>query len=163
MWGDGLGEHSAELLNQKCFFLVGGLPLLVTIGDPEADNGLFGKLATTESCPGAVRPMPKVEGSAVTGLLRGLTSDPTGLLKDCSAAHDSRGFGLVAIELILPDREWLPRIVDVLPSVSEEISERGRGITSMVSEKPTLGRIPGALPRRRGEALGDVGAAYDID
>lgn len=158
-----MGEHSAELLNQKCFFLVGGLPLFVTTGDPEADNGLFGKVAIIESCAGTARPRPNVDGSAVTGLLRGLISDPIGLLKDCSAAHDSRGFGLVATELILPDREWFPRMVDVLPSVSDEMSERGRGITSIVSEKPTLGRTPGALPRRRGEALGEVGAAYDID
>jgi hypothetical protein len=54
-------------------------------------------------------------------------------------------------------------MVEVLPSVSDDIRERGRGMTSMVSEKPTLGRTPGALPRRRGEAVNDVGAAYDID
>lgn len=103
--GVGLGELSAELLNQKCFFLVGGLPLLVTAGEPEADNGLFGRFTITASCTSPVRPRPSVEGSAVTGLLRGLMSDPIGLQKDCSAAHDSRGFGLVAIELILPVTE----------------------------------------------------------
>ena len=103
--GVGLGENSAELVNQKCFFLVGGLPLFVMAGEPEADNGLFGKLTITESWIGPVRPRPNVEGSAVTGLLRGLISDPIGLLKDCSPAQDSRGVGLVAIELMLPDKE----------------------------------------------------------
>lgn len=154
--GVGLGEPSAELLDQKCFFLVGGLPLLVTAGEPEADSGRFGKVTTPDSCIGSERPRPNVAGSAVTGLLRGLTSEPIGLLNDCSPAQERRGFGLVAMELILPEREWFPRIVEVLPSVSDDINDNGRGITSTVSEKPTLGRTPGALPRRRGDAVGDL-------
>lgn len=46
----------------------------------------------------------------------------------------------------------MPRIVELLPSVSDEIKDKGRGMTSTVSEKPTRGRTPGALSRRtRGE------------
>lgn len=42
----------------------------------------------------------------------------------------------------------------MLPSVSEEIIESGRGMTSTVSEKPTRGRVPVALARRRGDVGG---------
>jgi hypothetical protein len=48
----------------------------------------------------------------------------------------------------------VPRIVELLPSVSDEIMDNGRGMTSTVSEKPTRGRTPGALSRRsRGEEV----------
>jgi len=47
---------------------------------------------------------------------------------------------------MLPESEW-PRTVEQLPSVSEEIRERGRGcgMTSTRSAKPTRGRIPDML------------------
>ena len=51
----------------------------------------------------------------------------------------------------------MPRIVELLPSVSDEIMDNGRGMTSTVSEKPTRGRPPGALSRRRrGEEVRDL-------
>lgn len=51
----------------------------------------------------------------------------------------------------------------MLPSVSEEIIESGRGITSTVSENPTRGRVPEALARRRGEVGGVLPYRPDID
>jgi hypothetical protein len=51
----------------------------------------------------------------------------------------------------------VPRTVELLPSVSDEIKDNGRGMTSTVSEKPTRGRTPGALSRRtRGEEVVDL-------
>ena len=51
----------------------------------------------------------------------------------------------------------MPRIVELLPSVSDEIMDSGRGMTSTVSEKPTRARTPGALSRRgRGEEATDL-------
>lgn len=47
-------------------------------------------------------------------------------------------------------------MVELLPSVSDEIMDNGRGITSTVSEKPTRGRPPGALSRRRRGEVTDL-------
>ena len=48
-------------------------------------------------------------------------------------------------------------MVELLPSVSDEIIDSGRGMTSTISEKPTRGRPPGALSRRRrGEDVIDL-------
>lgn len=42
--GVGVGEGSFPCVDQKCFFLGGGLPADDTIGDPDADRGLLGML-----------------------------------------------------------------------------------------------------------------------
>ena len=53
-------------------------------------------------------------------------------------------------------------MVEVLHSVSDEIIDRGLGMTSTRSANPTRGRKPGALSLRLGEAGGDR-AISDID
>lgn len=42
--GVGVGEGSLPCVDQKCFFLGGGLPADDTMGEPVADRGLFGML-----------------------------------------------------------------------------------------------------------------------
>lgn len=150
--GVAFGELSLGGLNQKCFFLVEGLVGLVglvelvgRLGDADADTGLL----ATASSPGEILffsklAEPGVAASAVLGRRLGL---PSSLVRTKVGA-DCVGGLAAAKELILPVREWVPRIVELLPSVSDEIKDKGRGMTSTVSEKPTRGRTPGALSRR---------------
>lgn len=42
--GVGVGEGSLSWVDQKCFFLGGGLPADEIIGEPDADKGLLGIL-----------------------------------------------------------------------------------------------------------------------
>jgi hypothetical protein len=130
-----LGEVSGLLLpapNQN-LFLWAGLPELTSMPvESEAEWGRFGRPqlsnASSEKC------LLGLTASAVFGRLVGLLSSRFGEGLD-------RVGGLLRDDT-LPLREWVGRTVDVLPSVSEEIMERGRGITSTVSEKPTRGRLP---------------------
>ena len=141
-----------EFENQKCFFLVGGLPEVVTAGEPEADKGLLGRLTIDIAFSAlAEAENNRVAVSAVLGRSGGLsTSRPVGEL----TSDIVRGVGLAAIEFILPDTEW-PRMVEQLPSVSEEIKESGLGIISTRSAKPTRSRGPGMLSLRRGDDGGE--------
>lgn len=43
-FGVGVGEGSFPCVDQKCFFLGGGLPADDIIGEPDADKGLLGML-----------------------------------------------------------------------------------------------------------------------
>jgi len=144
--------------NQKYFFLFGGLPELTVPGGPEADKGRLGRLITdNDLSPEAMLPVKVDKASAVCGR----SGEP--LVDSLEELITRVGLGVgLAIELILPDSEWQPRIVELLPSVSDEIIDRGRGITSTCSENPTRGRTPGALSRRRGED-GGVLTMFDID
>ena len=47
------------------------------------------------------------------------------------------GAPALTMDVMLPVTEWPARIVDRLLDVSDEMVERGRGINSIVSEKPT--------------------------
>ena len=102
-FGVGVGDRLGEFENQKCFFLVGGLPEPVTAGEPEADNGLFGRLIIDIAFSAlAEAENSSVAVSAVRGLSGGLSiSKPVGEL----TFDMVRGVGLAAIELILPDTE----------------------------------------------------------
>lgn len=124
--------------------------MLSMAGDPEADSGRFGKVGTESdwSCEECLA-KSIVAASAVLGLCWKVLCSMDGEFK-----VDVARAGL-AIELILLFNEWPNRIVEVLPSVSEEISERGLGITSIFSANSTLGRGPVALSRCRGDAGGD--------
>lgn len=73
--------------------------------------------------------------SAVTGL-RSAGASSIGGLRDTGDSIILSGKGL-ARELMLFDSEW-PRTVELLLSVSDDIIDRGRGITSTVSEKSTV-------------------------
>lgn len=45
----------------------------------------------------------------------------------------------LTMDVMLPVTEWPARMVDRVLDVSDEIVERGRGMNSIVSEKPTRG------------------------
>lgn len=63
------------------------------------------------------------------------------------------------MDVMLPVTEWLARSVDRLLEVSDDIVDRGRGMNSTVSEKPTLGRDdPSAEEERRPPA--DAGDSW---
>lgn len=90
--------------------------------------------------------------SAVTGLRSAGTSSIGGL-RDTGDSMILSGKGL-ASELMLFDKEW-PRTVELLLSVSDEIIDSGRGMTSTVSEKSTvLDLYADIFSRRLGEAGG---------
>lgn len=102
-FGVGVGDRVGEFENQKCFFLVGGLPELVTAGDPDADKGLFGRFIIDRAFSArAGAENSNVVGSAVLGLATGLSISA---LMGEMIFGVARGVGLVAIELILPDTE----------------------------------------------------------
>ena len=64
----------------------------------------------------------------------------------------------LAIEFMLLVTEW-PRIVELLLSVSEDIIERGLGITSTMSEKSTVRDLyPAAFP-----LLGEPGGDLEVE
>lgn len=85
--------------------------------------------------------------------LRSIGRSKVGGLRDTGDSMMLSGRGL-AIELMLLDKEW-PRTVELLLSVSDEIIDSGRGMTSTVSEKSTvLGLYPDMFSRRLGEAGG---------
>ncbi len=152
------GEHSFEWLNQKCFFLLEGLvDAVARPPNPEADTGRFRGLSSSTYF------LTKLTGlglaaSAVLGRRLGLSSS----LLRTKDGIDCVGGLAAAKELTLPVNECVPRIVEVLPSVSEEIRDSGLGMTSTRSENPTRGRTPGALSRRRrGELV--IGSAAELD
>lgn len=152
--GVGVGEGSFPCVDQKCFFLGGGLPDEEIIGDPDADKGLLGILRRL-SASGRAQPEKSKAASAVFGLRSAGASVMTGLV-DMGDSRMLSGRGL-ARELILLDREWPPRTVELLLSVSEEIIDRGLGITSTVSEKSTvLDLYVDIFSLRLGEAGGDL-------
>lgn len=128
---------------------------------PEADIGRFKK----SSPAGESFSMAKLAGlglaaSAVLGRRLGLSSS---LLRTKSGV-ECAGELAAAKELTLPVKEWVPRIVELLPSVSEEIKDNGRGMKSTRSEKPTRGRTPGALSRRRRMGVVvDSGVSFNMD
>jgi hypothetical protein len=123
--GVAAGELLLEWLNQKYFFLLGGLPEVNVPGDPEADRGRLGRLIMDRFLSEAM-PDDKVDkASAVFGL-----SGETEVLVEDVTTTIGLGVGLAAIELMLPDREWQPRMVELLPSVSDEIMDKGLGMTS---------------------------------
>jgi hypothetical protein len=91
-------------LNQKCFFLLGGLPDRVTAGEPEADNGRLGRLTASSFADCRATLASKVAGSAVLG--RGLATGSSmilGLVGELSV--DELCGAWLAIELMLPERE----------------------------------------------------------
>jgi hypothetical protein len=148
--GVGVGDELGEFEDQKCFFFVGGLPELCTAGELDAERGLFGRFTIERAFSARADPeKSKVAGSAVLGRT-GVLSSSKGLGEFINITG-LRGVGLAAIELILPETECPYRMVEQLPSVSEDINESGRGIISTRSAKPTRGRGPGLLSRRRGE------------
>ena len=70
--GVGVGDEWLEWLNQKCFFLVGGLPDPATAGDPEAESGLFGRLIIDMDLSAlADSEKRSIAGSAVLGRSNG--------------------------------------------------------------------------------------------
>jgi hypothetical protein len=155
--GVGDGEECCDGLNQKCFFLFGGLPDNVTDGDPDAESGRLGMESVSSFSSRERTGDRSVDGSAVLGrCFGGLSPIHRGRVGELTAEL------LLAIELMLPDRLW-PRTVEQLPSVSEEISDRGRGrgMTSTRSAKPTRGRAPFMLSLRWGEDGMDC--VIDID
>ena len=118
--GVGDGVECCDGLNQKCFFLFGGLPDNVTDGDPDADNGRFGMDRVSSFSSLDITGDSNVEGSAVLGrCFGGLSPNMRGLVGELTVEL------LFAIELMLPDSEC-PRTVEQLPSVSEEIRDRAR-------------------------------------
>lgn len=102
--GVGVGDRLGEFEDQKCFFLVGGLPELVTAGDPEAERGLLGRLIIDFAFSARSKPEnSRVVGSAVLGRSGGLSMSVA--MGELRFVDGVRGVGLAAIELILPDTE----------------------------------------------------------
>lgn len=132
--GVGVGVDSLPYVDQKCFFFRGGLPLVDSIGELEADNGLFGIESKFSSLVGSIADNNN-EASAVFGRRLNIDS-PLGMLIESLDSVDIEWPGL-AIELILFDNEC-PRMVELLLSVSEDIIDNGRGITWTFSEKSTV-------------------------
>jgi hypothetical protein len=94
------GEPPPDWLNQKYFFLLGGLPELRVPGDPEADSGRLGRLIIDKVLSEAM-PSDKVErASAVLGLSGERCASFDGLTMNVGF-----GAGLAAIELMLPETE----------------------------------------------------------
>jgi hypothetical protein len=130
-------------LNQN-LFLFAGFPELGKKLESDAESGLFSRLSSPrESSIGGSIWRLEPTASAVLGLCAGPFSLGSGEGVDLGAGLPQ--------DVMLPVKEWFPRIVDVLPSVSEEIIDNGRGITSIVSENPTRVRVPVAQARRCGE------------
>lgn len=100
--GVGVGEGSFPCVDQKCFFLGGGLPAEEIMGDPDADNGLLGILRRF-SVSGRAQPEKIKAASAVFGLRSTGASIMTGLAGTGDSIMLS-GIGL-AIELMLLDKE----------------------------------------------------------
>ena len=151
-FGVEVGVGSLLFADQKCFFFGGGLPLEETIGDSQADKGLFG-MVKRPSVLSSLTLENSSAASAVLGLFAAVRSKTGGLI----GAKDSSGLagGGLTIELMLFVTEW-PQMVELLRSVSEEIIERGRGITSTRSEKSTVrDRAADTLRLLCGDAGGD--------
>jgi hypothetical protein len=94
------GEECCDGLNQKCFFLFGGLPENVIDDGPDADNGRLGIERVSSLSPLDMTGDSSSKGSAVLGLcLGGLSVIRRGLVGELTAEL------LLAMELILPDSE----------------------------------------------------------
>jgi hypothetical protein len=94
------GEPPPDWLNQKYFFLLGGLPELRVPGDPEADSGRLGRLIIDKVLSEAMRSDKVERASAVLGL-----SGETCASFDGLTMNVGFGAGLAAIELMLPETE----------------------------------------------------------
>jgi hypothetical protein len=143
-------------LNQN-LFLFAELPELgKKLEESDAESGLFSRLnlPRESSVGGSIWRLEPI-ASAVLGLCAGPFSLGSGEGVDLGAGLPQ--------DVMLPVKEWFPRIVDVLPSVSEEIIDNGRGITSIVSENPTRVRVPVAQARRCGEVGGVLLCRLEID
>lgn len=147
---DTFASCSSEGEPQKCFLFEGGLPELVDgLGVSDEDNGRLG-LDVGE------------DGTSLE-----VIEDSVGDVEGCGEMFrerldDDDGLGGLGMELTLPDAECDARTVEVLPSVSDEIKDSGRGISETVSEKATRGfvKAPGSDSRRPGEAGGVARADF---
>lgn len=103
------------------------------------------------------------EESAVFGLMSPICSRASSILSRFFLAEGGLEVPL-RIELMLPLSEWEGRTVESELDVPVEIVERGRGMNSRVSEKPTRGRdctVAGDDSRGLSEEVsGEVGELF---
>lgn len=99
-FGVGEGVDSLPYADQKCFFFKGGLPLVDSIGEFDADNGLLGIDNKSTSFIESVFDN-KSAASAVLGRRLNIES-PFGMLVDRASSVGCPG---LAMELILLDNE----------------------------------------------------------
>lgn len=143
VWND----PQIEAGSNKCRFL-GGLkmekgtpPVVGMLKGPPADIGRFNELT---SFPGSILRLSLLSAITAPAVL-GLVGDVSFLRvveRERRPALAEGGLDVPALvsDDMLPDNEWLRRIVAIELEVSEEIVESGRGMNSNVSEKPTLAR-----------------------
>jgi hypothetical protein len=89
------------VLNQKCFFLVGGLPEVRVAGESDADKGLFGRLIMVRDLSFDDMPGDIVESASA---VRGRSGELIFESLEELITSAGRGVGL-AMELMLPDKE----------------------------------------------------------
>lgn len=169
LWND----PQIEAGSNKCRFL-GGLkrekgtpPVVGVLEGPPADTGRFNELTSFPISILRLSLLSAITAPAVLGLV-GDVSFSRVVERERRPALAEGGLEVPALvsDDMLPDNEWLRRIVAIELEVSEEIVESGRGMNSNVSEKPTLARGcllsflgPEVLPTLVGDMLLSKGAA----